>query len=331
MTSQTALDFDATAPLTLRENEGPCNPPRLRNSHRRPIQPAGNSGPSDPSVGALPCFAFDWGHGRKFVVFDGERHHYFDDIVDAIRSLPVCRLVGEVSFGSFDSRVRNEAIDLATARGTELRTISNRATKNYRADKGLPPKATLKLTGIQSDEEDARIIYLIAFTGNYHLAKPRRWEIRPETYKSKMVKERSVGWSGPDAARARALLPPAADAPEYLVGWQDNGKRKKRWKENMVLPMVLAAIDVVSRGKGVREFDRYVGAYAHGRNSQLRSNFYFWRLPAVCANDNSKENRNKEASKLKRGTRWIFSQVKQRLVNGPQDPSNDNATAPSIR
>lgn len=291
---------------------------------------------------ATTTYAVDWGHGKKLVVFDGVECQEPDcSLLEFISRLTAgSRVVVESTWESWDKQSKNATIDLAITNGIILKTVHPRSTELYRRSHKLE----------KTDQGDARVIHALATEGVQHLASPRKALIKPQSRSEKLNTARRLEYPAELVATFLECLPTrttAAGGVKITLPEDIRHALGDSW--GILFQFVVYALDVLDAGGSREDYDRKVGAYAHGYNNIARSNIYYYRLRALvhaAVGDQTgltgKELRDhvktlpdevlrplrKTAMKaIRRATRWVFHEVRRRRAaislsqTGTEDPA----------
>lgn len=248
-------------------------------------------------------YSVDYGEKEKLVLYaiNQKIFRYPGSLENIISLVPQgSTIVAEASFGSYGTGEEyNNFLRLCEFNNIKLRKVSNRAVKNYCLDNRIPidyPK--------DDDEAAAQIIGAIYKT-NYFLGhfKPRRFNVEalPEDVerfkvdfmlKNKLRLARSLGY-----------------------------KESKTWLKQHGIPHNIgyyAAYEVAKYlrdigNKDRKEFDRFMGLYAHAYPSYYRANFHAPSKSALDTYFKNKYGKKGEEHKAKKANKEERKQVLKEL------------------
>lgn len=250
--------------------------------------------------------AFDWDGKAIHVTENGEVVFEMRDqfeLLDSGRLAVPTLVVTESTFESYDPDRRQRTIDEYRRQGHDLRTISPRLTAWWRIERGIE----------KSDDNDARAIWHIANDPNQHLKKPspampkdHPWnQVRAEAERTLMVLRRS---GAKDQLHKNLVeqLPKFKDLPEDL----QKALGGKGGYSKAIVPAVYVAATYTNN---IKEWERLLGLYASGKNSQFRSDIYHhgWKGNATASR---RRDSGLTLTDYRRGLRWLYRQVKDLRV-----------------
>lgn len=215
-------------------------------------------------------YSVDWSSNKVLPLYDGATFTEHKSLRAIIEYVEVpCELAIESTFESYITDEHNALIARAAERDVQFRIVQPRNTSNYRqrhiGEILAGRKITKKDSKNQDDKMDTAIIFELAFKTNYHTMAPRIWPVDDNPSLAKrVVAMRKMDYDNADGQRAMALL-----------------KKHGIPCTPLFLSAVLAAEEVVKTGGNRDDFDRIIGAYAHGYPSLFRSNFYHWAVPPL--------------------------------------------------
>lgn len=262
----------------------------------------------------MKTIGVDWGHGKKLVACEVGGKPYTPNctLLEFIQRNPGTRIVVESTFESWAWKAKLDCIEAAEQVGSELLCVAPRQT----------PKVREKLKLPKSDNNDAITIAHIAGDGKSHLSKPKRPQPRPPSHQERVQKASRLKWHKDLTEPFLKHLPPKKDWPVELKD-SNNG---------FAVKVIACAMRVLDEGGGRKDFDRAIGAYQHGYPSLVRAAFYYYRTDAVTRHlagvahgkkltsgkvmlkalspEEIALHRKGAMRHIRRGTRWIFHQVR---------------------
>jgi len=218
----------------------------------------------------LRTVAVDWDGKAVHISEDGILEHVYDlpdQFVLLSQTTEPTRFVTESTIESYDPERRQATIVAFADAGHDLRTISPRLTGWWRAERGL----------LKSNAQDAVAIYHIATNGRTHLKRPslyvdEAWiALRDEAEYEIMVLRRSGRKDQLWEALVEQLPPFKSLTPIRQRALGAGGNYSKS-----ILPAVYVAATYTR--DNIKAWERLMGLYGAGKNSQFRSDVFNWGL-----------------------------------------------------
>jgi hypothetical protein len=276
----------------------------------------------------LRTVAFDWDGKAVHVSEDGILEHVYDEpdqFVLLARFLEPTQFVTESTIESYDPDRRRQTIEGFASAGHDLRTISPRLTGWWRAERGLP----------KSNAQDAVAIYHIATNGRTHLKRPsldvdEAWTVLREEAEYEIMVLRRSGRKDLLWERLVERLPRFRDlTPIRQRALGAGGNYSKS-----ILPAVYVAATYTRNN--IKAWERLMGLYGAGKNSQFRSDVYNWGLapkltkvpvPGQTTATGRPKMRVKTPieiegmtkSDYRRELRWLYRQVRRLEIHNKED------------
>lgn len=266
-------------------------------------------------------YGVDWSQNpEKLVIFtDGKgvkpvRIKWESDFFSWIKTLKSGdTILVEAPFEPYHHKIRNDIINFCKANGINLLTINPRETANKRIELGVVAQSEEDTLDIA----DAKIIFDFLKKGIKHFPKAKPAEEKPLTWKDEVNMDRRNGWK--ESLKLYSYLPTSAPS-EHLDSLTNGGK----YADGFVLPVLRAAIHVKSEGGNREQFEKYVGSYGAGYPSYIRATFYrrvrtldqrslgirSFKKAGVQIVRDYPELHKENMKKVRKATRWIFSQAK---------------------
>lgn len=296
-----------------------------------------------------PVVYFDWSLHRGVLALFGEHgldykiYLHLPALLDDLKEPH--RIIGEMTFDSFNLDRRSEVIDRAAKDGHELLCVPTRQTTKSRHRAGFSDKSPNTL---ESDIEDAQSIRLQVQRGGALRppGTPPDFEYKRvyEAVASELMRLRSTGEfsfnrnGNPKFISDKTLvpamleqhLPDVNSLSENIQQALGSSEMRKGGHKGYNATMLAAVAVLAKHCPNRRMFDRVSGLHTHAYGSQVRSDLMFW----VWAGGN---NRGKIYTKgdvgthpgnygdrkdgltlteYRRSLRWLYHQIRELLASG---------------